>query len=58
MATEETKTEVTFTKQQILTAKRYNDRCDLLNVLLIDDQQYMLADVDKAIEAFMKKGVK
>jgi hypothetical protein len=55
MATKETKTEAAFTKQQILAAKKYNDRRDLLAVLLSDDQSYTLVEVDKLIDEFLKQ---
>ena len=61
MAIEEKVTVVTdplFSKEQLLGAKKYTDRRDLLNVLLIDDKQYTIAEVDVAINNFMKKGVK
>jgi hypothetical protein len=47
--------EATFSKQQVLTAKKYNDRRDLLAVLLTDDQQYTLTEVDKLIDEFLKQ---
>jgi len=55
MAAKETKTEATFTKPQILAAKKYSDRRDLLAVLLIDDKPYTLTEVDKLIDEFLKK---
>lgn len=61
MANKETSTAVnepTFSKEQLLGAKKYTDRRDLLNVLLADDKQYTIAEVDTAISNFMKKGVK
>lgn len=45
----------TFSKQQILSAKKYAERRDLLAVLLSDDKPYILAEVDKLIEEFLKK---
>jgi len=44
-----------FNKQQILAAKKYADRRDLLAVLLDDGKPYTLAEVDKIIEEFLKK---
>lgn len=44
-----------FSKQQILAAKKYADRRDLLAVLLDDGKPYTLAEVDKLIEEFLKK---
>jgi hypothetical protein len=47
-----------FGKEQILSAKKYADRRDLLTVLLTGDRLYTLAEVDLLIDEFMKKGVK
>ena len=58
MANQEAKPAVAFTKQQILSAKKYTDRRDLLSVLLQEDKQYTIAEVDQLIDEFMKKGVK
>lgn len=58
MEIREEDSKVTFTKQQILTAGKYGDRRDLLNVLLDDEQPYTLAEVDRIMEEFMNRGVK
>lgn len=55
MATKEKTNEMTFTKQQILAAKKYNDKRDLLTVLLADDRSYALIEVDKLIDEFLRK---
>lgn len=55
MTTKETESETTFMKQQILVAKKYNDRRDLLNVLLSEDKQYTLDQVDTVINEFLEK---
>lgn len=55
---EEIKTMLSFTKGQILAAKKYADRRDLLTVLLSHDKQYTHAEVEKVMGDFMKKGVK
>ncbi len=47
-----------FSKEQILAAKKYADRRDLLSVLLAGDRSYTLAEVDAAIKEFMRKEVK
>ncbi len=47
---------VVFTKQKILTFKRYANRRDLLSVLLKDGEEYTTDQVDGLIENFMKKG--
>ena len=55
---EVTKKESAHTKEQILQAKKYKDRKDVLNVLLANGKTYTLKEVDKLIESFMKKEVK
>lgn len=47
-----------FTKAKILTFPRYAGRRDLLAVLLEDGKKYALAEVDTAMEMFMKGKVK
>jgi hypothetical protein len=47
-----------FGKEQILSAKKYAERRDLLTVVLTSDRSYTLAEVDRLIDEFMKKGVK
>lgn len=42
-----------FSKQQILAAKKYVERRDLLSVLLADDKSYVLDEVDKLIDEFL-----
>lgn len=48
----------TFSKEQVLAAKKYVERRDLLAVLLNNGKTYTLAEVDAAIEEFLKKEVK
>lgn len=55
---EKKKVELTFTKQQILSAKKYRHRQDILNVLLKDDKEYSLEQVDELLDKFMKGKVK
>lgn len=52
--TQETKAEGRFTKSQILSSKKYNDKRDLVNVLLKDERQYSFSEVDTLIDNFMK----
>lgn len=49
---------VKYTKDQILSAKKYKHNKDVVNVVLKDDQLYTLEEVDKLIEKFMKGKVK
>lgn len=44
-----------FSKQQILAAKKYAERRDLISVLLAEDKSYALAEVDKLINEFLTK---
>ncbi len=45
---------VKYTRAQLLKAKRYSQRKDLINALLEDNRQYTIDEVDAAIEKFMK----
>lgn len=45
-------------KEQLLRSNRYAHRRDLIGALLEDDKQYTLAEVDTAIDNFMKGKVK
>lgn len=45
---------VTFSKEQILTFKRFSTRRDLLNVLLKDGEWYTMEQVENAVKAFMQ----
>lgn len=47
-----------FTKEQIVSSKRYGHKRDLVSVLLEEGKTYTLKEVDKLIESFMKKEVK
>lgn len=47
-----------FTKQQILEAKKYANRKDLVGALLEEGKKYSLSEVDSAISDFMKRKVK
>jgi hypothetical protein len=49
---------VTFTKEQIVSAKRYMHKKDVVNVVLKDGQSYTLEKVDELIDNFMKGKVK
>lgn len=47
-----------FTKEKLLTLKRYYNRRDLLTALLEDGHSYTLPEVDNMISEFMKGKVK
>lgn len=57
--TEEVKnSEQKFSKEQIVTSKKYESRRDLLNALLIDGETYTVETVEQMIEKYMKGQVK
>lgn len=45
---------ITYTKQQLLSSKRYANRRDLVGALLDDDGEYTIDAVDAAIKNYMK----
>ena len=47
-----------FSKEQLLSSKKYANRRDLVDALLEDGKEYATDDVDKKIESFMKGKVK
>lgn len=47
-----------FTKQQLLKSKKYADRRDALNALLIDNETYTHEQVEQLLEKFYKGGNK
>ena len=49
--------EVLYSKEQIITSKKYSNRKDILNVLLKDDEEYSFSKIDEIIENFMNKEV-
>lgn len=48
---------VIFTKEQIVSAERYKDNKDVVNVVVKAGQSYTLEEVDELIEKFMKEKV-
>lgn len=54
----EKKTEPTFTKVQLLKAKRYGDKRDALNAVLDAEKTYSHKEVEAALEKFYKGGNK
>ena len=56
---DEVKSEETkFAKEQILKSKKYVNRRDLINALLINENSYTLLEVAELINKFMKGSVK
>lgn len=51
-------TETTYTKEQILKSKKYREKRDLINALLVNGRSYTLTTVDDMIEKFLKGEVK
>ena len=49
--------EILYSKEQIITSKKYSNRKDILNVLLKDDEEYRFSRLDEIIEEFMNKEV-
>ncbi len=43
-----------YSKEQLMRARRYTERKDLINALLEDNRQYTIAEVDAAIAKYMK----
>lgn len=54
MAKKVTKREPRFTKNQILTAAKYNHRRDALSAILTDGESYTIKEVNSLLEKFMK----
>ncbi len=47
-----------YTKEQLVTSKKYATRQDILSALLADGKTYTLDEVDALIEKYMKGKVK
>jgi hypothetical protein len=43
-----------FSKEQLLKSRRYSERRDMLAALLKDDKQYSHAEVEAAMDKFLK----
>ena len=52
--TEEIEQKSAFTKQQILSSKKYKRRRDILGVLLNENEEYTFDNVDSLLKKFMK----
>ncbi|MGP1599168.1 hypothetical protein [Peptoanaerobacter stomatis] len=46
-----------FTKEQLIKSKKYEDKRDILNVILKNDELYSISKVDEMIEIFLKEEV-
>lgn len=58
VASEPEKVESLFSKEQLLAAKRFQERKDIVNALLSPDKQYTVEAVEQMIEKYMKGQVK
>lgn len=50
--------EIRFSKEQLLAAKRFRDKKDLVNALLEDGELYTMKSVEEKIEKYKKGKVK
>lgn len=57
-AEKEVEVEVKFSKNQLLAAKRFSGKRDILEALLSDGETYTVKTVEQMIEDFMKGKVK
>ena len=57
-ASEPSKIESLFSKEQLLAAERFQDRKDIVNTLLSPDKQYTVEAVEQEILKYMKGQVK
>ena len=51
------KSENRFTKEQVLASKKLTYSKDLINVVLSEGKRYSLEEVEKEIQAFLKRKV-
>ena len=47
-----------YSKKQILDSAKFANRHDILNALLSNEKEYTIAEVNKVMEDWFKKGVK
>lgn len=48
---------IMFTREQLLNSKTFQDKRDILSVILEDEQEYSLADVHQLIREFLERKV-
>lgn len=46
-----------FSKEQLVKSKKYEDKVDVLNVILNDEKSYSIDEVDTMIDEFLKEEV-
>lgn len=49
--------EIKYSKEQLISSKKYATNKDLLQVLLVDNEIYTFKEVDQKIEEFKKRKV-
>lgn len=52
------KVEKLFSKEQLIAAKRFEGKRDIVNALLSPDKQYTVSTVEQMIDEYMKGQVK
>ena len=57
MAIKKTSEAPSFSKEQLVNAKRYKDKKDIVTGLLDDDREYTLTEADALINKFLKRKV-
>ena len=50
--------EPTFTKEVLVTCKRFRNKCDIVSALLKDGVEYTISEVEGMITKYMKGKVK
>lgn len=58
MASKNAQEAAAYTKEQLVTSKKYATRQDILSALLDDGKTYTLAEVDALIEKYLKGKVR
>ncbi len=58
MAVKKEKTELKFTKENIMNSKKFSNRKSLLEALLDNKKRYSLSEVESILKTYLKRGVK
>lgn len=45
-----------FSKEQILKSKKYDNRCDILTVVLEENKSYTHSEIEEKIKIFLEEG--
>lgn len=53
----EKKEEAAYSKEQLLSSKKYKDRKDILSALLEEEKPYTIKQVEEVIESYQKRSV-